>query len=169
MVVIEYNDEIGYQTNFWPTQQNPEEILINKEDADLQEKMNELKESLQQKMREIVVEKFEKVLTKKEYGFLSKLLLEIDEYYPDEENQYAVADKIGVTREYLGLLMHRIHKKIKENEEIKKECLREYNRLNSKFLNFFASYSKQNQKQQCDDNSFEDNLENYQKVKIGCR
>ena len=75
-------------------------------------------------MREIFWEKYNDVLTKVEKFYLQKLLFEIDNYYPDDENQYAAAAKIGVTREYFGLIIHRLYKKILENPDLKKNVLK---------------------------------------------
>ncbi len=138
MRILKYLDEMGYETQTqteWcdscsRRQKNPEELLIEKENFELQEKIDELKERLQKRMREIVIKKFEKVLSKSERDFLRKLLLDIDKnYFPDEENQYAAAEKVGVTREYFGLLIHRLYKKIQAHEEIRRECLKEYERV----------------------------------------
>ena len=134
MSIVKYFEEINYGKQAeWCgnySEKTPEEVLIEKENAEIQEKVDELREKLQRRMREIVLEKFEKVLSESERNFLRRLLLDIDrDYLPDEENQYAAAERVGVTREYFGLLIHRVYKKILENEAIVRECrksLRKY-------------------------------------------
>lgn len=132
--IVKYFEEINYDKQVewcgsYSGQKTPEEVLLEKESAELQEKIDELKERLQRRMREIVIEKFEKVLSKSERDFLRKLLLDIDsDYLPEEETQHTAAERVGVTREYFGLLIHRVYKKIQAHKEIKRKCLRAYKR-----------------------------------------
>ena len=128
-----YSDEIGYiadknKNRVCSYAKSPEDVLLENECREEIEEWEERQELIKRRMREIFWEKYSEVLTKVEKFYLQKLLFEIDNYYPDDENQYAAAAKMGVTREYFGLIIHRLYKKILENPDIKRKCFKKFKR-----------------------------------------
>ncbi len=118
-----YKDEIKHKNTFENRQnKTPEEILLEKEYEHISEKIERKQEIIQQYARQVFFEKIKIVLTNKEKNFLYKLLFDIDKYYPEKENQTAVAEKIGITRENFIILNHRIKEKINKNTHIKQKC-----------------------------------------------
>ncbi|AEA33657.1 hypothetical protein [Hippea maritima] len=140
MKIIEYIDEMPYYKEIadwcygcysYSNSHSPEEILIQEEEAGLREKIEEIREELQKKMRDIILSKYSDILSDKEWEYLRKLFDADKCYTPEEQNQHTAASRIGVTREYFGLIIHRVYKKLVNDKKLKQSCLKELRRWES--------------------------------------
>ena len=135
---IEYFDEIGYCYQIDRTNRkiikyvsNPEEMLIQKQNEQEKEDFEEKQELMKEKMKEIFYNTFKNILTQSEQKFLRQMLFGIDKYYPYEETQRATAKKLKIKREYYGLLLHRVYKKIQKNKYLRLVCQQQLNEYKS--------------------------------------
>ncbi len=117
---LKYEDLSGMNASKTKT---PEEVLIEKENTNTEEIFEEIQNYLKEGVKRIIFEKFKQVLTGREEKFLSTLFFGIDKHYEAKETQDATAEKMGITREYYGLLLHRVYKKILENKDLREECV----------------------------------------------